>query len=175
MLQKKICMLGAFSVGKTSLVQQFVHGRFSDRYHTTVGVTIHKKVIAAPDREPLSLVLWDMVGKDDYTELASSQVRGAAAYLLVVDPTRPATLDVALWIHRQIKEAWGDLPFVVAMNKHDLSDRWALTDSQRQQCGDLLAAGWRFFETSAKTARGVPDLFDGLVSLMLPHGARPER
>lgn len=38
MLQKKICMLGAFSVGKTSLVRRYVESIFSDAYLTTVGV-----------------------------------------------------------------------------------------------------------------------------------------
>jgi len=42
-IQKKICMIGAFATGKTSLVSQFVHSIFSDKYHTTVGVKIDKK------------------------------------------------------------------------------------------------------------------------------------
>ena len=43
MLQKKICLLGAFGVGKTSLVRRFVDTIFSDAYLTTVGVKIDKK------------------------------------------------------------------------------------------------------------------------------------
>ena len=42
-IQKKICMLGGFGVGKTSLVSRFVHSIFSDKYLTTVGVKIEKK------------------------------------------------------------------------------------------------------------------------------------
>src|SRR5918996_1126978 len=37
MLQKKICMLGAFAVGKTSLVARYVKSIFSEKYLTTVG------------------------------------------------------------------------------------------------------------------------------------------
>ena len=40
MLQKKICMLGGFSVGKTSLVTRYVQSVFSETYLTTVGVKI---------------------------------------------------------------------------------------------------------------------------------------
>ncbi len=46
MVQKKICLLGAFAVGKTSLVTQFVDSIFSDKYHTTVGVRIEKKALS---------------------------------------------------------------------------------------------------------------------------------
>src|SRR5208337_3439388 len=62
MLEKKICMLGSFAVGKTSLVRRFVESIYSDVYHTTVGVKIDKKVMQAGGQE-LSLVLWIFTGK----------------------------------------------------------------------------------------------------------------
>ncbi|MCA9869997.1 MAG: GTP-binding protein, partial [Anaerolineae bacterium] len=34
-LSKKICMLGDFAVGKTSLVRRFVYDTFDDRYLST--------------------------------------------------------------------------------------------------------------------------------------------
>ena len=43
MIQKKICMLGSFGVGKTSLVARFVQGIFSTKYQSTVGVKIDKR------------------------------------------------------------------------------------------------------------------------------------
>ncbi|HPY42526.1 MAG TPA: GTP-binding protein, partial [Thiolinea sp.] len=46
MLQKKVCLLGAFSVGKTSLIQRYVNQIFSDKYLTSVGVKIDKKLIS---------------------------------------------------------------------------------------------------------------------------------
>ena len=49
MIQKKICMLGATGVGKTSLVSRYVLSVFSDKYLTTIGVKIDRKPIV---REP---------------------------------------------------------------------------------------------------------------------------
>ena len=43
MIQKKVCMLGSFGVGKTSLVARFVQGIFSTKYQSTVGVKIDKR------------------------------------------------------------------------------------------------------------------------------------
>ena len=67
-LQKKICMLGAFSVGKTSLVKRFVQSIFSEAYLTTVGVKIDKKTVELDDRS-VTLILWDLAGEDDIASL----------------------------------------------------------------------------------------------------------
>src|SRR5512136_1257378 len=44
-IQKKVCLLGEFAVGKTSLVRRFVEGRFDDRYLSTIGVRISRKTL----------------------------------------------------------------------------------------------------------------------------------
>ncbi|MCA9468788.1 MAG: GTP-binding protein, partial [Nitrospira sp.] len=45
MKQKKICLLGGFAVGKTSLVRRLVSGLFSEKYLTTIGVKIDQKMV----------------------------------------------------------------------------------------------------------------------------------
>ncbi|NEQ23749.1 MAG: GTP-binding protein, partial [Microcoleus sp. SIO2G3] len=37
MISKKICLVGDFGVGKTSLIRRFVEQQFSDQYLSTVG------------------------------------------------------------------------------------------------------------------------------------------
>ena len=91
MLQKKICMLGSFAVGKTSLVRRYVESIYSDVYHTTVGVKIDKKTVQVGEQE-VGLVLWDLYGEDEFQKMRWSYVRGASGYLLVADGTRRATL-----------------------------------------------------------------------------------
>ena len=65
MIKKKICMLGAFAVGKTSLVQRFVNSIFSEKYQTTIGVKIDQKLVQTGDTE-VNLMLWDIHGEDNY-------------------------------------------------------------------------------------------------------------
>jgi len=91
MIQKKICMVGTFAVGKTSLVRQFVDSVYSDKYHTTVGVKVDKKIVTVGEQE-VTLVLWDIEGAETGYELRQSYLRGAAGYLLVADGTRPDTI-----------------------------------------------------------------------------------
>ena len=101
-LQKKICMIGAFSVGKTSLVKRYVQSVFSDTYLTTVGVKIDKKTVDVAGRT-VNLILWDLAGEDDIASLRMSYLRGAAGYVLVADGTRPSTLDVALSLRERVR------------------------------------------------------------------------
>ena len=87
MIRKKVCMLGAYAVGKTSLVMRFVKNVFSERYRTTIGVRIHKKELEL-DGRPFGLLLWDLHGDDEFQEVRDSYLRGAAGFLLVADGTR---------------------------------------------------------------------------------------
>jgi small GTP-binding protein len=160
MLQKKICLLGAFGVGKTSLVRRFVDTIFSDTYLTTVGVKIDKKVLTV-GAEELALILWDIAGEDEVAAVRVTYLRGAAGYLLVVDGTRPETLDTAESIQRRIVAELGQVPFFVLLNKSDLVEDWALSPERIEA---LEAEGWTFRRTSAKTGIGVEEAFQELAA-----------
>jgi len=155
MIQKKICLYGTFAVGKTSLVARFVQSIFSDKYHTTVGVKIDKKIVRIGDRE-ISLVIWDLHGEDDFQSVKMSYFRGAAGYLLVADGTRKATVDRALLLQKAAEEAIGKIPFVFVLNKADLADEWEVDDAT---ISELSGNGWTVLKGSAKTGQGVEEAF----------------
>ena len=69
MLQKKVCMLGSFSVGKTSMVRRYVESMFDEKYHTTIGVKVDKKIVRAGGRT-LTLILWDIHGEDIFQKMS---------------------------------------------------------------------------------------------------------
>jgi small GTP-binding protein len=163
MLQKKICMLGSFAVGKTSLVRRFVESIYSDVYQTTVGVKIDKKVMQMDGKE-VSLVLWDIYGEDDYQKMRWTYLRGASGYLLVADGTRKATLDKAVGLEQKVREEVGVIPFVLVINKSDLIRDWELDPALESQ---LAAQGWSILRSSAKTGEGVEESFSLLTRKML--------
>lgn len=159
MLQKKICLLGAFSVGKTSLIQRFVSSIFDDKYLTTVGVKIDKKIVTVGQQE-IMLMIWDLAGEDDYNTLNKNHLRGAAGYILVMDGTRPKSLEVGLAVHDKVTEALGDVPVVVALNKADLTDDWILDAVELAKLEEKLPV----LRTSAKTGDNVELLFSELAA-----------
>jgi small GTP-binding protein len=155
MIKKKVCMLGTFAVGKTSLVKRFVESIFSEKYLTTVGVKIDKKTINFGSEE-VNLLLWDIQGEDEFQSLQLSYLRGAAGYLLVIDGTRATTLEGAVEIQRKVEESIGEVPFIAALNKSDLTEEWELEESALTQ---LEEKGWKLIKTSAKSGLNVEDIF----------------
>jgi small GTP-binding protein len=163
MLQKKMCMLGAFGVGKTSLVRRYVESIFSESYLTTVGVKIDKKTLAVGDQD-LTLLLWDIAGEDEVAPIRVSYLRGAAGYFLVVDGTRGETLETARSIHSRVTSEIGPVPFLVLLNKADMQESW---DIRPELLETVESAGWTVVRTSAKTGAGVDEAFRTLAERML--------
>jgi small GTP-binding protein len=151
-------MLGTFAVGKTSLVRRFVESIYSDKYHTTIGVKIDKKLVQLENSE-LMLILWDIEGTETEFELRKSYLRGAAGYLLVADGTRQDTLYKALALQTRVEEIVGPLPFLLLMNKADLADQWSISERETTA---LNEKGWEVIQTSAKTGLGVEEAFHAL-------------
>ncbi len=165
MIKKKICMLGAFAVGKTSLVQQYVHSIFSEKYQTTVGVKIDKKTLTM-ESGAIDLILWDIHGEDAFQSVRASYLRGAAGLLIVVDGTRRATLNTAFDLKARATETVGAVPTILVFNKSDLAADWEITPAELAQ---VRQKGAVTVETSAKTGSGVEETFEMLVRAMLEH------
>jgi small GTP-binding protein len=162
-IQKKICMIGAYAVGKTSLVRRFVESIFDERYQTTIGVKIDRKRVVVRDRD-VNLVLWDLAGDDELAQLRVSHLRGASGYILVADGTRNSTLDRAFLLQEWIATELGPAPFVLALNKVDLQEEWRIEEGRTER---LAQQGWAVFSTSAKTGQGVEELFLSLAEKVL--------
>jgi hypothetical protein len=163
MISKKIAMLGMYAVGKTSLVKRFVDSIFDEKYHTTIGVKIDRKIVKINDQE-LTLMLWDVAGAEDHFTVPSSFIRGSAGYLLVIDGTRKVTLDRGLELVAQVESELGKIPFVAIVNKSDLVDKWQLRDEHLQHLGQL---GCPVITSSALTGEGVEEAFHTLAARLV--------
>ena len=163
MIQKKICMVGAFATGKTSLVARFVKSIYSDTYHSTVGVKIDKKSINVGEKE-LNLILWDIYGEDEFQKIQMSYLRGASGYFLVVDGTRKHTLEKAICLQKRVEVAVGKVPFILVLNKYDLTEDWEIEEAMLEE---LIEKQWIIIKGSAKNGLGVEQAFLKLAEEML--------
>jgi small GTP-binding protein len=158
--QRKICLLGAFAVGKTSLVRRFVEGIFRDRYTTTIGVRMYRKQVEAGAR-PLNLIIWDVAGEDEFQQVNANYLRGASGYLLVADGTRRATIETARLIRQRMDEKVGAVPFVFVVNKSDLTEEWEIDQATLDE---LARDGWQIIRSSARSGDGVEEAFAALAA-----------
>jgi small GTP-binding protein len=158
---RKICLLGDFGVGKTSLVSRFVRNTFSERYMTTVGVKVDSKEVQVTTDAgitPVKLVIWDIAGKSSLDALNQTYLRGASGVMLVADGTREATLRSALYLLMQSNSLLQEPAAVLLVNKLDLIDRWEVQPSALHELRKTLPV----FESSARTGDGVEAAFQEL-------------
>jgi len=148
-------MVGDFSVGKTSLTQKFVNNVFSDKYLTTIGVKIDTAEV-----DGVKLIIWDIAGRDSLSPVNVSYLVGAAGVILVADGTRQNTIQGITDIWETIDKRIGNVPVVVALNKHDSED-WEVSDNELKHFSEL---GWPVYFTSAKEGENVTEVFEDLVS-----------
>jgi len=149
----RIAFTGARAVGKTSLIECIASHTFRP-WPGTVGAKLHSCRLRAG--EPGSRVeLVDVEGLDHPTRLRGYYrgfLRGVAAYVLVVDGTRPETLRWALDLDRLLHPITPMAPTTLLVNKCDLGRAWRWDDLEAKR---LMRRGLIVRVTSAKTGWGV--------------------
>lgn len=156
-------MLGAFAVGKTSLVQQFVHSIFSEKYHTTIGVKIDQKELSVGGKD-IMLMLWDLYGEDGFMKMKPNYLIGSSGYFLVADGTRKETIEAAIELQQMAATVTNNAPFILLINKSDLTENWEIAPEVILK---LQEKGWTVMLTSAKLNLMVENAFHKLTQMMI--------
>lgn len=155
MISKKVILTGNFGVGKTSLFNRFVYNRFNDKYLTTIGVKVNKKVIEV-EGEEISVLLWDIAGEVSQDKVPVSYFLGAAAIIYVFDLSRPLTFKNMGADLEHLGNILPDSMMKIVGNKKDLVDDETIANIMKelpQKCDAV---------TSAKTGENIDELFHNL-------------
>lgn len=148
-LARKICLIGDYGVGKTSLIRRFIDRSFSDQYLTTVGVKISRKLVQFPQDLAIQLIIWDLEGSTKFKAVSPTYLQGAAGAIIVADVTRKDTIEHIQEHISQFDHINPSQPIVIALNKSDLLEK---------DPPSIINA----FPTSAKLGTGVDELFQHL-------------
>jgi len=166
---KKVVILGDSSVGKTSLMNQFVNHEFSSKYKATIGADFETAVVQV-DSRAVSLQIWDTAGQERFQSLVESFYRGSDSCMLVFDVNVMQTFEnMPNWRADFLIKSGNseEFPFVLVGNKIDLTksiDR-AVSKQQAEEWAASIRAP--YFETSAKDGSNVGKAFEELARLTM--------
>lgn len=169
-ISKKVCMLGSFGVGKTSLVRRFVYNKFDEKYLTTIGVQVSHRLLdpilmADKSRVQVKVILWDLAHIEKMTEIIKNYFRGSHGAIVVYDLTRPSTYAGYDMFLRAFGEVCPKSSMIFVANKSDL-----LMDHNEgvEQFTHLAKAhNVPHFFTSAKSGENVDKAFHQLGAMMI--------
>jgi len=167
----KILMIGDAGVGKSSILQQFTDGYFSENLQSTIGVDFKVKAmtVMGPDEKPkrIKVTIWDTAGQERFRTLTSSYYRGAQGIIMVYDVSRKDTFEsLNMWLqeaHQFSMNGGKDVVKLLVGNKIDqqrLVDRGTANAWARDK-------GMLFMEASAKTKEGITQVFTEVVQKVL--------
>jgi len=179
-MKRKIALLGDSAVGKTSLIRRYVFNQFEDSYISTIGTKTSIKELRIPTDEEeidLTLVIWDLIGREGYHALHARSFVGVNGAMLVADLTRRDTLDSLerYWIPSLFKVV-ESVPLVFACNKSDLRGHFEFQPEDLETIAARYNAGFEkalpgrlrtAYETSAKTGRKVEAAFESIGHLVV--------
>ncbi len=160
----KIIIAGDGAVGKTTLINRYVTGSFTDDYKATIGVAIFSKYVELLDTNDVYLQIWDIAGQPMFRTFRSRFFASSRGALLVYDLTIPQTLDsLHNWIN-DITQVAGDIPMILIGNKCDLTQMIAISDEEVKDFLTQHPNVTEHYFTSALTGNNVEQAFSRLAS-----------
>ncbi|MHA1268318.1 MAG: Rab family GTPase [Candidatus Helarchaeota archaeon] len=166
-IKKKVIIVGSYMVGKTAILNSFVHHKFVHDYKSTMGVNIMAKEYLFDERDiELTFIIWDVGGQNMFQNMARRFYNKAEAAFIVYDITRRNTFSaIKEWYSKVIVNVGYKIPIILIGNKIDLYDQREVETSEGKKLADELKI--EFLETSAKTRENVDLAFRNLGEKML--------
>lgn len=174
----KVIILGDSGVGKTALMNQYVHRKFNNQYKATIGADFLTKEIIIGDRQ-VTLQIWDTAGQERFQSLGVAFYRGADACIIVYDVTYQNSFKtLETWRDEFLIQAsprnQDQFPFLLIGNKVDLCNAPNGDNSEVREVSEKRAQTWAnsknsmpYFECSAKENTNVEKAFEKIAKLAL--------
>jgi len=161
-VHRKIAFLGFRAVGKSSLVNSFVSGTFSEAYDPTIESTLHKTIRFR--RVHFATDIVDTAGMDEFSRLSRNASLGVHGYALVFSVASRQSFEMIDQVNGALLNWLGDLPDVPRVlvgSKMDLMESRQVSAIDAQKLADSW--GIPYIECSSKTGEKIADVFHMLL------------
>ena len=120
----KIVFIGDASVGKTSIINRYIHKRFIFYTNSTIGASYTSYTLDTED-DKIRINIWDTAGQERYRALISMYYRDISSCIIVLDLNNFSAENIKYWINEfETKCNKETLPPVILVgNKYDLLDK----------------------------------------------------
>ncbi|KAK1747496.1 Ras-related protein Rab-21 [Skeletonema marinoi] len=135
----KVVLLGEGRVGKTSILLRFVENSYIEGRPSTLTASYLNKHVIVDDKREAHLSIWDTAGQERFHSLGPIYYRDAKGAILIC--------------------------ITIVGNKIDLERRRVVSQQSAKKYAEGVGA--TYFEVSAKTGRGVEDVFQELTKVLL--------
>lgn len=158
----KIILIGDCNIGKTSIINRYIHNTFESVYLCTIGVDFMMKTIDIDDRQ-IKLQIWDTAGMERYKQVTTSYYRGAQAAIVVFDLTNKTSFEnVPKWISGffEYSNPLFQKHLLLVGNKSDLVEERKVTQEEIETY--IKINSFEYIECSAKDGKNIENIFINL-------------
>ena len=154
----KYIIIGNPSVGKSSILNQFLNNKFFEEYEITVGVEFGAKTIQLSNQDKIKLQIWDTAGQEGFKSITRAYYRAAAVAVVVYDiSSLDSFQDVESWLEECKEHGNSDMTLILVANKTDMEDERIVSPEEGKSLADKF--NMLFIETSAKNAININEIF----------------
>ena len=153
----KFIIIGDSAVGKSNMLLRYIHDRFNEDFHSTIGVEFGAKNIQI-DGKVFRIQIWDTAGQETFRSITRAYYKNSVCAFVVYDISNRATFDnIKSWVEDCKRLSPKTVLMVLVGNKIDLEERREVSYNE----GSIFAQknGMLFFECSAKTGNNVEQIF----------------
>ena len=153
----KFIIIGDSAVGKSNMLLRYIHDRFNEDFHSTIGVEFGAKNIQI-DGKVFRIQIWDTAGQETFRSITRAYYKNSVCAFVVYDISNRATFDnIKSWVEDCKRLSPKTVLMVLVGNKIDLEERREVSYNE----GSIFAQknGMLFFECSAKTGNNVEKIF----------------
>ncbi len=167
----KVALFGDGGVGKTTLVNRYITGKFSSDFKMTIGVEFYSKTIEIENKR-VSLKIWDFAGQthNQFKNLLPNYISGASAGIFMYDITRFASIrNIDEWLKILMKGLEGiykKIPILLVGGKSDLENERSVEKDYASEVAKTKSF-YNFLECSSVSGQNIETVFTSLARKMM--------